>query len=64
MLWALADFYDFTTNMVAESTALLQGLQLCVERRYLAVDIEVDTLYSLQIIKMMVPTPRVIYPMR
>lgn len=51
MLWAHADSYGITTNMVAECRALLQGLKLCVTCGVASLDIEVNSIVLVQIMQ-------------
>lgn len=56
LIWAWADFYGHTT-MVAEIKALLQGVQTCVDRGFLNVDIEVDSLILADVVQLKIPAP-------
>ena len=56
-LWALADFYGETTNMVTEEKALMQGLQLCIETGFVCIDIEIDSLILVKIVNREVDVP-------
>ncbi|KAM7523700.1 hypothetical protein LguiA_013602 [Lonicera macranthoides] len=55
--WAQANSYGDVTNMVAETKALMQGLQLCINQGTLQVELEVNSLVLLQIIQNKVHTP-------
>lgn len=47
----MADFYGDSTNMKAEALALMQGLQLCYDVDCRQVEIEVDCLALVLIIR-------------
>ena len=57
VIFAHADFYDDTTNYIAEAKALLQGLHICKTRGMDHIDIEVDSLMLQQIICRRIATP-------
>lgn len=65
LIWAQADFCGYTSNMVAETKALLQGIRSCVLQGYWNVDIEVDSLVLVGIVQQKIPPPRcVVYEIR
>ena len=57
VLWAQADSYGVTKNMVAECRALLQGLKLCAASGVASVDIEVDSMVLVQIMQQQASIP-------
>lgn len=51
--------------MVADIKALLQGVQTCVDRGFLNVDIEVDSLILTDVVQLKIPAPWcIIYDIR
>lgn len=44
-------FYGHTTNMVAETRALLQGVETCVDEGFLNMDVQVDSLILAKIVQ-------------
>ncbi|KAM7506402.1 hypothetical protein LguiA_016855 [Lonicera macranthoides] len=65
VLWAQADFFGHQFNMVAETRALLQGLDRCYADNVCGLDVEVDSLILLQILEKKIPIPwGVIYEAR
>lgn len=56
VLLALADFYGQQSNMVAEARALLQGLQCCLEMGFVHVDVEINSLILVKILRREVDT--------
>lgn len=50
LIWAQAEFYGHTSNMVAETKILLQGVRRCVLQGYKYVDIEVDSIVLVGIV--------------
>ena len=57
LIWAFANFYGNNTNMVAETSALLNGLEKCVASGYFKVDLESDSLTLIQILKHQIGVP-------
>lgn len=53
-LWAIADYYGVTTNMIAEVRALLQ---MCINEGILQVDIESDSMILVKVLKNEISTP-------
>lgn len=50
-MWAIADQYGIQSNVVAEATALLQGLAKCKAEGYNHVDVEADPLVLIYILQ-------------
>lgn len=57
ILWAISDFYGFGTNMMAETRALLEGLNKCKGDGRSAIDIEADSLILFKILKCQLKVP-------
>ena len=57
VVFACADYYANKTNSCAEAKALLQGLQVCKEKGFHHIDIEVDSLMLKNVIVGSTTTP-------
>ncbi|KAM7461730.1 hypothetical protein LguiA_029851 [Lonicera macranthoides] len=57
LIWAQADYFGLTSNMVAETRALLMGIRKCVWEGWSNIEVEVDSLILVQVVKQQIRVP-------